>query len=81
LRIRDVYPGSRIPDPKTATKERGEKNILEYIFLVATSFTKFQKSYFFLNAEEKIQASFQRWVWDLGSGICKKPIPDPGPGV
>jgi hypothetical protein len=35
LRIRDVYPGyriliiilsgSRIPDPKTATKERGEK--------------------------------------------------------
>jgi hypothetical protein len=36
LRIRDVYPGSRIlifthpgsriPDPKTATKERGEKN-------------------------------------------------------
>jgi hypothetical protein len=37
LRIRDVYPGSwflpipdlgsRIPDPKTATKERGEKNL------------------------------------------------------
>jgi hypothetical protein len=37
LRIRDVYPGSRIlifthpgsriPDPKTATKERGEKKI------------------------------------------------------
>jgi hypothetical protein len=26
LRIRDVYPGSRIPDPKTATKERGKKN-------------------------------------------------------
>jgi hypothetical protein len=34
LRIRDVYPGSRIlifypsriPDPKTATKERSEKN-------------------------------------------------------
>jgi hypothetical protein len=36
LRIRDFYPGSRIlnfthpgswiPDPKTATKERGEKN-------------------------------------------------------
>jgi ankyrin repeat protein len=26
LRIRDVYPGSRISDPKTAIKERGEKN-------------------------------------------------------
>jgi hypothetical protein len=38
LRIRDVYPGSRIlifthpgsliPDPKTATKERGEKKLV-----------------------------------------------------
>ncbi len=26
-------PGSRIPDPKTATKERGEKNLLSYHFL------------------------------------------------
>jgi hypothetical protein len=42
LRIRDVYPGSqilifthprsRIPDPKTATKESGEKNLLPYFF-------------------------------------------------
>ncbi len=35
----DFYPsrimdlGSRIPDPKTATKERGEKNLLSYLFL------------------------------------------------
>ncbi len=28
LQIRDVYPGSRIPNPKLATKERGEKNLL-----------------------------------------------------
>ncbi len=28
----DVYP-SRIPDPKTATKERSEKNLLSYFFL------------------------------------------------
>jgi hypothetical protein len=28
----DFYP-SRIPDPKTATKERGEKNLLSYLFL------------------------------------------------
>jgi hypothetical protein len=32
----DFYP-SRIPDPKTATKERGEKK-----FVVATNFTKLQ---------------------------------------
>ena len=42
LRIRDVYPGSRIlifthpgsriPDPKTTTKERGEKNSCHTFF-------------------------------------------------
>jgi hypothetical protein len=42
LQIRDVYPGSRvlifthpgsrISDPKTATKERGENNLLSYFF-------------------------------------------------
>jgi hypothetical protein len=52
-RIRDVpdpdfYPsripdlGSRIPDPKTATKERGEKKFVVIIFYVATNFTKLQ---------------------------------------
>jgi len=57
LRIRDVYPGSRIlifthpgsripdlgsriPDPKTATKERGEKKLVVIPFYVATNFTK-----------------------------------------
>jgi hypothetical protein len=55
LRIRDVYPGSRIliftipdpgpgsriPDPKTATKERGEKkfDVIPVPFYVATNFT------------------------------------------
>jgi hypothetical protein len=43
LRIRDVYPGSRIlifthpesriPDPKTATKERDEKKIVVIWYL------------------------------------------------
>ena len=28
----DFYP-SRIPDSKTATKERGEKNLLSYLFV------------------------------------------------
>ncbi len=33
-------PGSRIPDPKTATKERGEKKLVVIPFYVATNFTK-----------------------------------------
>ncbi len=50
LRIRDVYPGSwflpipdpgsRIPDPKTATKGRGEKKFVVKPIFVATNFTK-----------------------------------------
>jgi hypothetical protein len=51
LRIRDVYPGSRIPDPdfahpesripdsKTAIKERGEKKFVVKPFFVVTNFT------------------------------------------
>jgi len=39
LRIRDVY---RIPDSKTATKERGEKKLVVKTFYVATNFTKLQ---------------------------------------
>ncbi len=37
-RISDL--GSRIPDPKTATKERGEKKLVVIPFYVATNFTK-----------------------------------------
>jgi hypothetical protein len=34
-------PGSRIPDPKTATKERDEKKFVTiHLFYVATNFTK-----------------------------------------
>jgi hypothetical protein len=37
----DFYP-SRISDPKTATKEWGEKNFVVIPFYVATNFTKFK---------------------------------------
>jgi hypothetical protein len=50
LRIRDVYPGSRIQ--KTATKERGEKKLVVKPFFVATNFTEL-KIILFFNAEEK----------------------------
>jgi hypothetical protein len=35
----DFYP-SRIPDPKTATKERGEKKIVVIPFFIAINLTK-----------------------------------------
>jgi hypothetical protein len=35
----DFYP-SRIPDPKTPTKERGEKKLVVIPFFVATNFSK-----------------------------------------
>jgi hypothetical protein len=35
----DFYP-FRIPDPKTAIKERGEKNFFVIPFFIATNFTK-----------------------------------------
>jgi hypothetical protein len=38
-RILIFYP-SRIPDPKTASKERGEKKFVVIPFIVATNFTK-----------------------------------------
>jgi hypothetical protein len=33
-------PGSRIPDLKTATRERGEKKLVVIPFYVATNFSK-----------------------------------------
>jgi hypothetical protein len=53
----DFYP-SRIPDPKTATKERGQKMCVKP-FLVATNFTI--QNYFIPKIlKTKIRASFQR---------------------
>jgi len=37
----DLNP-SRIPDPKTATKERNEKKLVVITFYVATNFKKLQ---------------------------------------
>ncbi len=102
LRIRDVYHGSwflpipdlgsRIPDPKTATKERWKK-ISCHTFLCSHKFHKIV-NFSFEVLKKKIWASFQRIIelftkkivkkllkirsWDPGSEIRKKPIPDPG---
>jgi hypothetical protein len=88
LRIWDVYPGSwilifypsRIPDPKTATKERGEKKFIVIPFFVAANFTKFEVIYFY-TVEEQNLGQFSKncrtfypknchlskiWFWDPG---------------
>jgi hypothetical protein len=55
----DFYP-FRIPDPKTAIKERGEKKFVVKSFFVATDFTKLKIILFFLYAEEKNLGQFSK---------------------
>jgi hypothetical protein len=64
LRIRDVYPGSRIlifthpgsrisdPGSKTATKEKGEKNLLIYLFC-SHNFHKIENYFIFEMLKKK----------------------------
>jgi hypothetical protein len=85
-----THPGSRIPDPKTAKKDIGEKKFVVIPFFWVINFTKL--NYFiFEMLKKKIWANFQRiielftqkivsklskiWVWDPGSEIW-----DPGSG-
>jgi hypothetical protein len=69
-----VHPGSRIWDPKTATKERVEKKFVVLPFLCHKNH-KIENYINFELVEIKIWALKNR---GLGSGIRKKPIPDPG---
>ncbi len=139
LRIRGVYPGSRIPifthpgsgisDPGSKNsneRQRWKKNLFSYLFFGAINFTKLSYFYFlpkklslssqnygskngsknsnerqrwkknllsylcfwsnkfhkielFLLFNQKIVTKLSKiWVWDPGSEIRKKPIPDPG---
>jgi hypothetical protein len=85
----DFYP-SRIPDPKTATKERGVKKFVVH-FSVVTNITKLKIILFFnwqenfiCNQNVVIRLS-KIYVWDPGTGF-RDPgsgeyllrIPDPG---
>jgi hypothetical protein len=70
-RIRDVYlgsrilifthPGSQLPDPKTATKERGEKNCC-HTFFYSHKFNKIVNYFMFEMRNKKIWANFQRII-------------------
>jgi hypothetical protein len=74
LRIRDVYPGSRIlvfriqdlgsriSDPKTTTKERVEKKICCHTFICSHKFHKIVSYFIFEKLKKKIWANFQRII-------------------
>jgi hypothetical protein len=95
------YPGSRISDlgswildPKTATKERGEKKFVVILFFVATKFTKLNTYYFVFEMLKKNVGQISRiievftqkivtklsqiWFWDPRSGKNLFRIPDSG---
>jgi hypothetical protein len=84
FRIPDL--GSRIPDPKTVTKERGEKKLVVKTFFIATH--KNCKSFYFCKSEEKNLGQFSKncrtfypknfQTYGLGIRDPEKPIPDPG---
>jgi hypothetical protein len=87
----DFYPsripdlGSRIPDPKTATKDRGEKKFFFQTIFCSHKFHKTQYYFIFDMLKKKILPNFPRiievfsqkivtkpsiiWVWDPGSRI------------
>jgi hypothetical protein len=80
-----VFYPSRIPDPKTATKERGEKKISCHTFLCSHKFHKILNYFSFEVLKKKFLANIQRiielvtkkivkkllkiWSWDPGSEI------------
>ncbi len=83
-RIRDPdFHTSRIPDPKTATKERGEKIFFFHTFFFSHKFHKIESYFIFEMLKKKIWVNFPRiievftqktftklskiWVWDPGS--------------
>ncbi len=59
----DFYP-SRIPDPKTATKERGEKKFFVKNFFVATNFTKCKIILFMNCSRKKFGPNFKE-LWNF----------------
>jgi hypothetical protein len=65
---------SRISDPKTATKERGEKNLMSYLEKIWANFQRIIE----LFTQRIVTKLSKVWVWDPGSGKNLFRIPDPG---
>jgi hypothetical protein len=79
----DFYP-SRIPDPKTATKWRGEIKlvVITFIFLCSHKFHKMANYFSFEVLKKKIWANFQRiielFTQKLVNKLSKICVWDPG---
>jgi hypothetical protein len=72
-------PGSRIPDPKTATKERCEKKFVVIPFFVATNLTKY-KIILFLKCWRKKLGQFSKNYRAFYPKICHKTLKNMGLG-
>jgi hypothetical protein len=57
-----THPGSRIRDPKTATKERDEKKLVVIPFFCSHKFYKIENYFIFEMPKKKIWANFQRFI-------------------
>jgi hypothetical protein len=57
-----THRGSRIPDPKTATKERDEKKLVVIPFFCSHKFYKIENYFIFEMLKKKIWANFQRII-------------------
>ncbi len=82
------------PGSKNSNKREGWKKISCHTFFCSQKFHKIENYFIFDMLKKKIWANFPRiielftpkistkiskiWVWDPGSKIRKKPIPDPG---
>ena len=84
LRIRDVYPGSRIlifthpgsriPDPKTAIKERGEKKLIVIPFLCSHKFHKIVNYFSFEVLKKKNLGQFSKNYRTFYQKNCQKAL-------
>ncbi len=77
LRIRDVYPGSRIlifthPGSKNSNKREGSKKISCHTFLCSHKFHKIVNYFSFEVLKKKIWANFQRIIELFTKKIVKK---------
>jgi hypothetical protein len=80
LQIRDVYPGSRIPDPKTATKERGENEICCPSYFVATNISKIENYFNFEMVKKKNMGQFTKNYRTFYPVICHEALKNMGLG-
>jgi hypothetical protein len=77
LRIRDVYPGSRIPDPDFYPSRIPDPGSRIHKIVNYFSFEVLKKK-IWANFQRIIELFTKKIVKDPRSGIRKKPIPDPG---